>query len=118
VLLIVAGVMNLVIGWWLSSCVLGMVASTCTGIITLGMCPFGAVCYFLPWFIIPVAVVEIIAGIVIAAAPESIKPGIRILPGIFILPILVGDFISPVAALVAVGLSFTAEVTEWMEFEE
>lgn len=75
---LLSGILNVFLMSWLLATVLGTVFTTVggavTGVLTCGMCPFGAVggiCGFASCMLIPVGVMEIVAGIGGLANPRG-----------------------------------------------
>ncbi|MEQ1569854.1 MAG: hypothetical protein ABMA64_29735 [Myxococcota bacterium] len=115
VLQIVAGICNLTFGWFFSSMVISMVAGTCTTVLTLGLCPIGFFCGFLSWLIVPIAFVEIVFGVLMLAAPDSVKGLVGWMPFAQLPSLLLGDFISPIIGIVGLVLTRDAEVAGFIE---
>jgi hypothetical protein len=112
---IIAGLCNLFFGWIVSSMLLTFVAGTCTGILTLGLCPFGFFCGFLSWLIIPVGVGEVVFGLLMLLSPDTVKGLVGWMPFLQLPTVLIGDFVSPIVGIVALALSRDPEVAGFIE---
>jgi hypothetical protein len=115
VLQIVSGVCNVFFGWWLGWAVWTLAGTVCVGIMTLGMCPFGAICGFCSWLIIPLGLVEVTVGILMLASPQAVRGFTTWLPLLQLPALLLGDFISPTIGLVSLFLCRDPEVVGYIE---
>lgn len=109
---LVSGLLNVFLMSWMLATVLGTVFTTVggavTGILTCGMCPFGAVggiCGFASCMLIPVGVMEIVAGISGLANPHGSVQIMRYTAWLELVSLLFGGAISFfVGALAVVSL--------------
>ena len=114
-LMMVNGMINMTMGWFIAMYVWGICGSMCTGLITLGMCPFGVVCAFVPILILPLAMMELVTGILIIASPEQSRPMMSWLPWVQIGAIFLGDVLSPIVGLVCYMSMQDPEVIGYLE---
>lgn len=110
---LVSGVVNLFGMWALASMFYMTVCGGITALITAGACPFGTVCGFAPWLLIPLGLLEIIAGILGLASPRSAVTLIKVTAVLEIVAIAAGGLGSLVAGIIAIVLASGQEVNNW-----
>ena len=113
--MLVNGLINMTVGWIMAAYIMMFGGMMCTGLLTLGTCPFGVVCGAFPMLMVPLAVLEIVTGILVLADPKGSRPMMRWLPLVQIPALLIGDLVSPVVGLVAFMSSKDPEVIEFMD---
>jgi hypothetical protein len=115
VLNLVAGLLNMSVGFTLSWVVWGTAGSVLGVCGSMFFCPIGFLLYFVPFLLLPVALVEILVGIIGLASPESLRSFVRFVPWLQFPCIVLGDIISPIVGFVSMGLLRDAEVAAWIE---
>lgn len=114
-LYLVAGVINISFGWIIASSLWTFGAGMCTGLLTCGACPIGVACGVVAFAVIPVGLVEIIAGIIGLTNPDGAKGLISMLPFGMVPSILLGDIISPIVGVLALVMLRNDEVRAYLE---
>lgn len=115
ILYAVAGLVNIMIGWFLGYMIWGVGCGVCVMVATLGLCPFGFFCGFIAMLMIPLGVLELTIGILAIGNPEAVKRVVGYLPLIEIPSLLLGGIVSPVIAIVALVLLRDPEVRGYIE---
>jgi hypothetical protein len=115
VLQIVAGVCNMFFGWWIGMVLWSTFGTVCTGVMTLGLCPFGMFCGMLSLAIVPIGMVELLVGILMLASPQTVKGFVAWLPLLQIPMIFLGDLISPVLGIASFAIGRDPEVVGFIE---
>jgi hypothetical protein len=110
----VAGICNVFFGWYLGWALWSVAGAVCTGILTLGICPFGLLCGFCSWLIIPIGLIEVTVGILMLASPQAVRGFIPWLPLLQFPALLLGDFISPIIGSVSLFLCRDPDVTGYI----
>ena len=113
VLCLVLGIINIMAGWGMSALVWMMVGGACSLVLSLGTCPAGMFCGFVPFLIIPLSLGEVILGAVVLGKPDSLRRVFGFLPLLLMATIVVGDLISPIVGLVVFFLGRDPEVRAW-----
>lgn len=114
ILYLVVGAVNLLVGWAISATLMSFFGGGCTGLLTCGMCPIGAFCGFLPFLMIPLAMIEITAGLVVLLQPDSARPAVQYMHFPLMASFLVGDLLSTIAGVIAMVLAKDIEVVDWL----
>lgn len=112
---LVSGLVNLFVMWWLGGMVVGLGCGAASGVVTLGMCPFGGLCGFVPWLLIPLGVFELVGGIIGLANPKGGGKMLRIVAFAELAGVLVGGFGSLVAGGLSLFLLSDGEVKAFLE---
>ena len=118
---LVTGIIDVFFGWALATCLWYIGATACTavtGICTAGMCPIGIVAYlgtFAAFLILPIGLLEIVAGILGLTNPKQIPilPKIASVAGL--VGLLFGGLTSAVGGGVAMYLLLDPEVKGFLE---
>lgn len=110
---LVSGVVNLFGMWWIASMFYMTVCGGVTALLTAGACPFGTICGFAPWLLIPLGLIEVIAGILGLASPRSAVTLIKVTAVLEILAFAAGGIGSLVAGVIAIVLASGQEVAAW-----
>src|SRR4051812_41171223 len=117
---IVGGVIDLLIGWFLASCVWsigGTLVGTVLTVCTLGMCPVGMLCSFGGFFgflIIPLGILEIISGVVGLTSPQSAGTLMRITAALGVAGLLLGSVTSLVSGATVLMMMRSADVRGYL----
>ncbi len=112
---LVGGLANATLGGLLASTVLSFGGAVCTGMCTMGFCPFGGVLGVFGFLVMPLGLVEAAIGLATLVSPESARPLLRLLPYTQLAAILLGDVISPILGMVGLALTRDPEVTAYLE---
>lgn len=115
ILQIVGGICNIVFGWWFGSMLWMFGGTFCSAILTLGLCPIGGMCGFVSFLIVPLGFVELLVGILMLASPQSVRGFVSWMPFLQLPAFLLGDFVSPILAIVGLVLTRDAEVAGYIE---
>jgi len=115
ILQLVAGICNVLFGWWIGLTVWTMGGTFCSAIATLGLCPIGGLCGFVSLLILPLGFVEIVVGILMLANPQMVRSFVGWLPFFQLPALLLGDFISPIMGIVGFALTRDPEVVGYIE---
>lgn len=110
---LVSGVVNLFGMWWLASMFYMAACGSVTALLTAGACPFGTVCGLAPWLLIPLGLLEVIAGILGLASPRSAVVLIKVTAVLEILALAAGGLGSLVAGIIALVLASGQEIAAW-----
>lgn len=112
---LVSGVVNLLIVSWLSSMLWvtigGPISMVVMAICTLGICPLpvGSLCGFVGLLIGPLAVLEIVSGIVGLATPAGNRPLVMVTAVLELLSLFLVNPVAVIAGGVSLGLTITAK---------
>lgn len=106
---IVAGSINLVMGWWLGSCVIG----TCCGGLTLGF--GGQLCGFAALLLAPLGLVEIGIGIYTLMNPREAAPIQKLVSYVEIGSFFVGGLGSVLAGIGVLVLHHQDQTVAYLE---
>ncbi|MFT4624728.1 MAG: hypothetical protein ACI8PZ_003388 [Myxococcota bacterium] len=115
---LIAGVLNLSVGLGIAFTiwgVIGAVGGSCLALVTLGLCPIGFLVMFIPILLVPVALIELVVGIVGLAAPDSIKGVMRFVPFLQLPCVLLGDLVSPIVAVVSIMMLKDPQVKAYIQ---
>jgi hypothetical protein len=115
VLYAVAGLVNIMVGWFVGYMIWGVGCGTCLLIATLGLCPLGYFCGFISFLLIPLGVLELTIGFLVLGNPESVKGMVGYLPLFEIPAFLFGGIVSPVMGVVALVMLRDPEVRGYIE---
>jgi hypothetical protein len=113
---LVAGLLNVLGGWWCASAMIGSVGTFCTGVITLGLCPIGGLCGIAGWLLFPLGIAEIAVGAMIMTSedPSGTTKFAKLLPMIEIPSLLIGGIASAVAGGVVLSMLGDDEVAAYI----
>ncbi len=98
--MVVAGGIDLLLMWWMSSTALGCGLGLITSVLTAGLCPFGAMAGFLGWLLIPLGLLEVLAGVLILTDARNARVFLGWMPWVQMLAIFAGGFSSALFGLV------------------
>ena len=96
---VVSGGVNLLLTWWLASTAMSCGFGTITSVFTLGMCPFGLFAGFLSWLLIPLGLLEILAGVLVLTDSRNARIFLPWLPFLQVASLLVGGLSSAIFGL-------------------
>lgn len=113
---IVSGALNVFFLGWFTSMMLGGVAGALTAVVTLGICPIGVLCGLPPWLLIPLGILELVAGIMGLASPSQGSAKLaKIVSYVEVGSILLGGLLSCVAGVVNAMMVRDPEVQGYLE---
>lgn len=115
ILQLVAGICNVLFGWWIGSMLWIVGGGLCAGFATCGTCPFGSLCGFVSFLIVPLGAIEILIGAWMLLSPQSVRGLVVWLPFLQLPAFLLGDFISPIMAIVGLVMTRDPEVVGYIE---
>ena len=96
---IVAGGVNLLLTWWLASTALSCGWGMVTSVFTLGLCPIGVFAGFLSFVLIPLGLLEVLAGVLVLTDSRNARLFFGWLPWLQLASLLVGGLSSAVFGL-------------------
>src|SRR5687767_11050760 len=114
ILQIVSGAINLTVMWWLVGMVVGTSCGGVTALLSLGACPIGVFCGLVSWFLIPLGLLELVAGILGLANPRGGGSLMRVVAILEMVSLLCGGLGSFVAGAIGIGLLADPEVKAFL----
>jgi hypothetical protein len=112
---LISGGLNLAMMWWLAGTAAGTLGGMCTGLLTLGVFPFGVLCGFVCMVLIPIGILEIVSGIIILAAPGKCRTLAMVTGIIELVSLVFGGLLSAIAGLVTIILMRDESVARYLK---